>query len=395
LFEAGVPHLINPFTLETIGEDSLNLGNELKSGMSVLVPALRELNTGLHDTLFGASATAHPKIDRSKNVMITWTWRARVNSNPLDTNPQIYIHEFDSNMKKEFPTTTHILHSTTVAPHDFSFTENHYVFIENRVKGNTLPYILGTKCPAECVDIIPSEKMILNIVKRPSDISADKNTEVKGKYQCIPLTPGFTIHSVCSWEENNILTLITTAWDTETVSSGKVKGGLLGAWEGLAPLFDDIPVTLLYETIVDLNNNQLISHKPVKGLEKVIVEHPHINPSYEGKKIRFLYMSIGSIEGISSPPQGYLKLDLQTGASQIWYAKRHTYCEEVVVIPKSDGNNEDDVYFLATMFDSTINKSSIGIFDGNDISNGPIAVIPLTHHLPHSLHGCFASSIVS
>ena len=58
----------------------------------------------------------------------------------------------------------------------------------------------------------------------------------------LPLTPGFTIHSVCAFEKHEVvgdgktplhtLELYTTAWESSAVSSGKVKGGLLGSWEG-------------------------------------------------------------------------------------------------------------------------------------------------------------------
>jgi carotenoid cleavage dioxygenase-like enzyme len=358
--------------------------------MSVVVPFLKQYFSDFHDEMFGASTTAHPKIDPVNNRLISWTWRAKVGSSPLETNPQIEIHEWNQMMIEELPVTTHVFSSTTVAPHDFSISENYYVFIENRVKGNTIPYILGTKCPAECVNIIPHENMMLNIIKRPNKMSK----AYSGTTVTIPLTPGFTIHSVCSWEEESKLSLITTAWDTQTVSAGKVVGGLLGSWKGQAPNFDNIPVTLLYRTLVDIESGQLLSHSPVVGMEKVIVEHPHINPNYESQKVRYLWMSIGSLEGISSPPLGYLKLDLETGKSQKWFAPIHHYCEELVVVPKSNNVGEDDVYLIATIFDANINKSRIAIFDGKDISAGPIVELQLSHHLPHSLHGCFTKSII-
>jgi len=68
----------------------------------------------------------------------------------------------------------------------------------------------------------------------------------------------------------------------------------------------------------------------------------------------------------------------------------HTYCEEVVIVPKDDGiDKEDNVWIFSTMYDSVRNQSSVNIFDGLDITNGPVARIWLRHHLPHSLHGTF------
>jgi hypothetical protein len=67
----------------------------------------------------------------------------------------------------------------------------------------------------------------------------------------VELSPGFTIHSVCAFERNDdddkhIIELFTTAWKSDVVASGAVKdSGLLGCWEGTAPVFENIPVTLL------------------------------------------------------------------------------------------------------------------------------------------------------
>ena len=140
-------------------------------------------------------------------------------------------------------------------------------------------------------------------------------------------------------------------------------------------------------------------------MEDIIVEHPHINPLYETKPVQYIFMSLGSAEGLSSPPLGYLKLDISTGEKQQWYAPLHTYCEELIVIPKrnndgSDGDNnteygddEDDVWLLGCMYDAVEERSVVGIFDWKDIAQGPICRVWLKHHLPHSLHGCFTREL--
>jgi carotenoid cleavage dioxygenase-like enzyme len=139
-------------------------------------------------------------------------------------------------------------------------------------------------------------------------------------------------------------------------------------------------------------------------MENIIIEHPHINPLYETKPVQYIFMSLGNADGLSSPPLGYLKLDISTGEKQQWYAPLHTYCEELIVIPKkndgSDGDNnteygddEDDVWLLGCMYDAVEERSVVGIFDGKDITQGPICRVWLKHHLPHSLHGCFTREL--
>ena len=50
------------------------------------------------------------------------------------------------------------------------------------------------------------------------------------------------------------------------------------------------------------------------------------------------------------------RLDLATGQTQRWLAPEHTYCEEVVVVPKEGPSDaparEDAVWVLASMFDA-------------------------------------------
>jgi carotenoid cleavage dioxygenase-like enzyme len=76
---------------------------------------------------------------------------------------------------------------------------------------------------------------------------------------------------------------------------------------------------------------------------------------------------------------GYLRLDLLTGDRQEWYAPLHTFCEEVVIVDKKSGNkrvrDEDDVWVLASMFNAKTNKACVGIFDGRDISKGPLYLV--------------------
>ena len=443
LFEAGVPHRLST-DLDTIGTDNLNIAS-LKSGPPVHLESLYQTNKALHTSLFGRSMTAHPKIDPLLNRLISWTWSAKpapTPENALNNHVLLQMFEWDDkwnsitptpdtltdnapnthphSTEESIPLLSHVLTNTFANPHDFSFTRNHYLLIENRVDGDTVPYLLGTKTPAACIDIVPDAPMILNIIPRKhtgggstSSSYSVKEEDVVSSVVYTALTPGFTIHSVGAWENDGVslgsglgqatggggtgtIELLTTGWDTEVVRSGFVKGGLLGSWEGAAPAFDNIPSTYLYRTIVNRSDGALISHSVVKGMENIVVEHPHIHRAFEGRPLRYIFSSLCSENGVSSPPLGYMRLDLHTGERVTWYAPLHTYCEEVVVVPKVKKDpleytldEQAHVWILATMFDAVRGRSCIGIIDGERLQDGPVCRMWLTHHLPHSLHGCF------
>lgn len=328
--------------------------------------------------------------------MVGWTWRAVLdNVLSTQTSPLLEVFEFDEKMTAAGEPVRVSLKNTQTAPHDFSITENYYVFVENRVSGDTLPYLLGTKTAAACVDIDKSLPMVLNIARRiKAKAGAAEKDDDCGDDDVlfrVPLKPGFTIHSVCAFEDANAGTvqLYTSGWpDVSTV-----KGGLLGEWEGAAPRFDLIPNTILMHTVVSTKTSELLRHAPADNMEGITIEHPHINPLIEGERARYLWMSLGSTANISSPPVGYLRYDTLTKERQIWYAPLHTYCEEIVVVPKAaekrEDSQEDDVWLLCTAFASCKGRSCVYVFDGKAVDKGPVATVWLAHRLPHSLHGCF------
>ena len=364
LFEAGVPYELDPHTLETLGE--FTLGGACRPGVAMALPVLGDLGG-----LLGRYATAHPKVDGATGALVTWCWSAEMGPVPSDmmrTVPKIRIHEFlPGGFRAAGEPVGHAFPGTSVVPHDFSITENFYVFVENKVGGDQLPYLLGTKNPAACVSVRAEERMRLHAVPRDG-----------GEATVVPLAPGFTIHSPGAFEdEQGMLHLYTTAWRSENVTSGDAgRGGLLGAWEGVAPVFDEIPITLLYHTVVDAATGELVRHAPAEGLDGVNVEHPHINGRLEGRPFRYLWMSLGGQGSYaSSPPLGVMRYDARTGERQEWYAPLHTYCEEVVVVPKDGAVDEDDVYVLSPAYDAAREQSLVMVFDGRHIDRGPVSTI--------------------
>ena len=51
------------------------------------------------------------------------------------------------------PPVQYIMKNSAIAPHDFSFTDNYYVFVENRAEGDTLPYLLGNYITLRCATL--------------------------------------------------------------------------------------------------------------------------------------------------------------------------------------------------------------------------------------------------
>lgn len=111
--------------------------------------------------------------------------------------------------------------------------------------------------------------------------------------------------------------------------------------------------------------------------------------------------------GDSSPPCGYVKCKVESGASfamlpkgefnsevdAYWFGTRY-FVTEPLIVPKQcgDPDNEEDAYLLGMVHDAARHKDFLAIFDlTRCLKEGPIAKLWLKSSVPHGLHGCFAA----
>jgi carotenoid cleavage dioxygenase-like enzyme len=145
---------------------------------------------------------------------------------------------------------------------------------------------------------------------------------------------------------------------------------------------------------------------PAPGCEDLCIDHPHVNPLFEGRRdCRYVYASLSNEQRASGPPLGYVRVDVKTGETQKWYAGNKTFCEELVVVPKDgkwvgtesssgfvSNEEEQECWLLGMLADheeTPEGRTCLAILDGADVSAGPVAKIFLKHRVPHGLHGAF------
>jgi all-trans-8'-apo-beta-carotenal 15,15'-oxygenase len=178
LYEAGLPHAIDPETLETLGEDTL--GGVLKKGLPVKlgdkIPRKYQ-----PDFIGGTAHTAHPNGTTSKFLnlscccrsscvrsivadlvcfpssallwvivcpksgnLVGWHWSQLASSNSLEVT-------FTEWSAKDFTPTasnTFEIPGCELAPHDMGMTDNYLVLKVNSLKMDKTPFLLGLKGPA-------------------------------------------------------------------------------------------------------------------------------------------------------------------------------------------------------------------------------------------------------
>jgi len=363
LYEAGVPYRIDPHTLETLGAEDL-AGNLCYSPVpKSKLEALKRRSRGPQ------AMTAHPHIDPVRDRLITWTWGMDIG---FPNQLVITLTEYDSTWQL-VSQTQHKMPGAAVNPHDFALTENYYIFFENALSFKMLPYLLGQRSPAECLKLLPDATQV-HVVPRPDGKWKDNPPLVLETQQW------FSIHQACAFERSDgCIEVYSSGWPA-------TEGGFLTSWGGYAPDFDAIAPTHLWQTIID-PASQTLCHQKAPGTEQDCIAHPHINPTYETQPCRYLYMPYCNSLGVSSPPTGYMRLDLHSKEKQIWSAHPQSFAEEPVFVPKPGSEKEEEGWLLGLMYDHLKDCSSLAIFDARSIEKGPTCRLWFTHHLSHGLHG--------
>ncbi|NEQ52780.1 MAG: Apocarotenoid-15,15'-oxygenase [Leptolyngbya sp. SIO3F4] len=347
LWEAAEPHQLDPNTLETLGLDYLD---------GLLKP--------------GDAFSAHPKVDPNCD---------RTNNKPCLVNfgiktglsSTITIYEFDP--KGRLVHTHHHSIPGFAFLHDFAITPNYCIFFQNPVSFNPLPYLVGTKGAAECIQF--NEKQPTRAILIPRDGISPLQT--------IDLQPCFVFHHANAFEANDKLYLDSVCYQEFP--------DLKGAENYLEADFNRIPEGQLWRFELDLATG---TSKSTCLIERGC-EFPALNPSNVGNPYQYLYMGVAHQPHGNAPLQAVLKRNLITGQEEMWSFAPRGFAGEPIFVPHPHGKTEDHGWILALFYNAERRCSDLAILDAQKITQGPVATLKLPHHIPYGLHGNFTQSLVT
>ncbi|MDY6783625.1 MAG: carotenoid oxygenase family protein [Cyanobacteriota bacterium] len=345
LWEAAEPYRLDPETLETEGLDLLD--GTLKAG---------------------GSFSAHPRIDPECEqdggapCLVNFSVKAGFSS-------QITIYEFDPQGK--------LLrrHEHTIPGfafmHDFAITPNYCIFLQNPVKFNPFPYLLGQCGAGECISFDSKQPTRIILIPR--------KPPYKG-VQILEAPSGFVFHHANAFElEGDRIGLDSICYDSlsqiEPDKSYKEVD------------FDALSPGQLWRFTLSLKEKTVESQL----LEPRACEFPALHPDKEGRPYRYLYSGATHHPTGNAPLQGILKLDLATGDRNFWSAAPRGFLSEPVFVPNPEGGEEDEGWLLAMVYDASHHRSDLVILEASDVDRGPIARLHLNYHIPYGLHGSWTS----
>ena len=396
LFEAGLPHDLDPVTLETIGE--YDMGGTLGDSSRLPVRLSADIPEEFQPDLIGGSAhTAHPNVCPNTGNLVGWSWSQVVDEKSLE----VTFSEWDSEDFSSVASTTHRIAGCELAPHDMCLTDNCIMLKVNSLTMNTAPFMAGVAGPAASLAMDGQAPVKVHVFPRPTAANQFQPYSVD-----VPAC--FSIHFSHGYEDKETGNLVSffSGWPPSDSKD------FLGAWGGFAPQFEVIPPTYIWRLEIDPKTKTCVDLDLAPGASNACAEHPLVHPAFSTSPAKYVYAVGSNNVGDSTAPCGYSKLCVEDGKkdklpigeynSEIdsyWFGARY-FAGEPLIVPKSkndDGTcpmeyNEREAYLLGMVQDAVKDRSFVAIFDlEKDLKEGPVAKLYLKSAVPHGLHGCFTS----
>jgi all-trans-8'-apo-beta-carotenal 15,15'-oxygenase len=346
LWEAAEPHSLDPKTLETLGKDYLD---------GVLAE--------------GDAFAAHPRIDPSCEqdggapCLVNFAIKPGISSS-------ITIYEFNPAGKLLRRQSRSIPGFAFI--HDFAITPNYYLFFQNPVSFNPIPFALGLRGAGECVKFNPDQPTRIVVIPR----------DAKEPVKLLETQSGFVFHHANAFEQDGEICIDSICYD----SFPEVEAGS----DFREVDFDLLAPGQLWRFTLNLNEQTVAR----RLLEQRCCEFPYVHPNHAGRPYRYLFMGAAHKPTGNAPLQAILRLDVTTGEHQLWSAAPHGYVSEPTFVPRPNATEEDDGWVLTLVYDANRHRSDVVILDGRDLNQGPVARLHLKHHIPYGLHGSWTPNLL-
>ncbi|MDX1977224.1 MAG: carotenoid oxygenase family protein [Pseudanabaenaceae cyanobacterium bins.68] len=335
LWEAARPYRLDPDSLATLGIEDFN---------QALAP--------------GEVFTAHPKLDPQTGNL--WAFG-------VETGPKSVINIFRLDPDGELTRQAQHRVPGFCFLHDFAFTPNYRIFLQNPVKFAPLPFLLGFKTAGACLDL------------KPNSLSKFLISDRQGQLITLETDPGFVFHHCNAYEpEPDQIILDSVCYATYPKLEPKQDFREVN--------FDQVVPGKLVRFKLNLKTKTINRHTLVERS----CEFPAINPQYLGQPYRYAYLGAIAQANGNAPLQALLKLDLHTGQQQTYSIAPQGFMGEPVFVPRPQAIAEDDGWILTLCFNAASDRSELLILDAENLNL--VASLALKHHVPYGLHGSFVRS---
>ena len=253
-------------------------------------------------------------------------------------------------------------------PHDMAFSENYSIL-------NDLPVFWDEDLLARDIHAVRPHDLPSRFAIIPRYGSQDDIRWFEAK-------PCYVLHFMNAYEDGD--EIIMDGYFQREPTPEPLKDGPRGFEQMMAFIDEHSFRPELHRWRFNLKTGETIE----ETLDDRVVEFGMINQNYAAKPYRYIYST-------TTKPgwflfNGYIKHDLETGASTTFELPEGVYASESPFAPRIGGVVEDDGYLVSFLIDENRGKSECVLIDAKDIAAGPVVRIALPHKLSSGTHSCWA-----
>ncbi|CAM9278896.1 unnamed protein product [Ectocarpus sp. 6 AP-2014] len=352
LWEGGLPHRLDPKSLDTFGETLL--GETIDENRKIF--------------------SAHPRVDAKRERLVGYGTK-----NLKETR----LYEYDKNFK--------LLQSRLVKEangllHDFGVTDNYTIFFSAPVALEPLKWVLGLGTLSSALKWEGDSKPARMVI-----VPRDPSKEVK----IVNVPAKFCFHFANAFEDPKNGELVVDVVEADFLYLDEEEEADVPVWDNID--WKKLPKNKLQRYRLDVSSKEgsLVSSSTLYGKN---IEFPKVNPKVSCQEHRYIWAVCGSNESDEAcPVQGVMKVDTVEGTIEKWMPEPHEFLGESTFIPRKGAPPdaaEDDGYVAHTLVNGRDHKTEVVILDAADVTKGPICRLPLKGFIPFCLHGEFSEDVL-
>lgn len=380
LWEAGLPHLMDPRSLDTLRET--RMGGQLQG--SAFAAHYRIV---YEDAPAAAGQARQPGQRQQQQQQRRWV---AFGTSVGMAGSNVTFYEFEESGRCAHMTEHPLKGVDITFVHDMVVTEHYYVLLMGPITFDAArfatEYVLGRCSIAECLKYDEAGKKSTKVMlfPRPGRPSG-KRLEPR----VLEAPPFFSFHHINAFEAQDGSVIIDTiAWDEVSFSVNQYTYN--------QDYYTGGSRTEYYRLTCDLAHNTVAAQR----LLQRTVEFPAFDPRYTGKQHTTAWLLADMVDHpvLWGPAQAIVRVTSPHNGkpnaagrvpvdTELWYCGARVFPAEPMFIPRPGSSAEGDGWLLVTAHNAGTGKAEVHILDAQAISKGPVATIHLPHHLPAGLHG--------
>lgn len=325
----------------------------------------------------GAAPAKHnmcpmPQVDPASGRLVVYT----VKPGGLQPDELTFL-ELDDACQVVHRTPPVKLGGSPVVVHGHTFSERWYAVAELPARVSVPTALWGAKTLFDAFQVPPGGRVTLVLVERGG---AGRSLRV-----ALPAGAVAIFHLANASDDGDKLVIDGVAYDTPP-DFGAIAPKALRERLGITGR-SDASGPVLMRWVIDTRTGTVVESRTIGEGEAPVIDRRHA-----GQPTRYVFVCSPCLAGDEPAPgfvgyfHGVARLDTQGGPAVVWSAGAHKLCSPPAFVPRSADAPEGDGWMLTWVEDGATGHTEVVVLDTADVGRGPVATIPLGHHLPGVSH---------